>query len=202
MSYPAARPRRLRQNENLRRLVRQTHLTVDDVILPLFVRPGQSIDDPIGAMPGCSQMSIDVLVEECRQVAGMGIPGVILFGIPDEKDPVGTGAYDPKGIVPSSIRAIKAAVPDLLVWADVCMCEYTSHGHCGIIVDGGVDNDQTLPLLAKASVAYTDAGADVIAGGAGNISGDSSAAAIGPLGDASDSNGVTDGGAGSRRGHR
>ena len=163
MSFPITRMRRLRRTENLRRMVRETTLSVDDLILPLFVVPGNGIRNEIPSMPDVYHMSIDLLVEECREVHDLGIPGVILFGIPEHKDPVGSEGYAVDGIIPRAIRAVKDAVPDLLVWADVCLCEYTSHGHCGLIKNGIVDNDSTLPLLTKASVVYGAAGADVIA---------------------------------------
>ena len=163
MSFPATRMRRLRRTENLRRMVRETRLSPDDFVMPLFVQHGEGVREPIASMPGNFRMSVDTLVEECREIAGLGIPAVILFGIPAAKDPVGSEGYDEHGIVAEATRAIKAAVPDLLVWADVCMCEYTSHGHCGILSGHEVDNDATLPLLARESVVYAEAGADVIA---------------------------------------
>ena len=163
MSFPATRMRRLRRTENLRRMVRETRLSPDDFVMPLFVQHGEGVREPIASMPGNFRMSVDLLVEECREIAGLGIPSVILFGIPASKDPVGSEGYDEHGIVAEAIRAVKAAVPDLLVWADVCMCEYTSHGHCGILSGHEVDNDATLPLLARESVVYSEAGADVIA---------------------------------------
>ena len=163
MSFPATRMRRLRRTENLRRMVRETRLSPDDFVMPLFVQHGEGVREPIASMPGNFRMSVDTLVEECREIAGLGIPAVILFGIPAAKDPVGSEGYDEHGIVAEATRAIKAAVPDLLVWADVCMCEYTSHGHCGILSGHEVDNDATLPLLARESVVYAEAGADVMA---------------------------------------
>ena len=150
MSFPATRMRRLRRTENLRRMVRETRLSPDDFVMPLFVQHGEGVREPIASMPGNFRMSVDTLVEECREIAGLGIPAVILFGIPAAKDPVGSEGYDEHGIVAEATRAIKAAVPDLLVWADVCMCEYTSHGHCGILSGHEVDNDATLPLLRRA----------------------------------------------------
>jgi len=144
-------------------MVRETRLSPDDFVMPLFVQHGEGVREPIASMPGNFRMSVDLLVEECREIAGLGIPSVILFGIPASKDPVGSEGYDEHGIVAEAIRAVKAAVPDLLVWADVCMCEYTSHGHCGILSGHEVDNDATLPLLARESVVYSEAGADVIA---------------------------------------
>jgi len=144
-------------------MVRETRLSVDNLVLPLFVCHGTGVNEPIPSMPGVSRMSVDVLVEECKEVSALGIPGVILFGIPESKDPVGSEGYAEDGIIARAIRAVKAAEPELLVWADVCMCEYTSHGHCGILRGREVDNDATLPLLARESVVYAQAGADVIA---------------------------------------
>ncbi len=166
MSYPMNRPRRLRRGETWRRAVRETALTVNDLIYPMFVVEGEGVRIPVKSMPGVENLSVDELVKECREVAALGIPGVILFGVPpdEEKDPEGTGAYDPDGLVPRALRALKKEVPDLLVWADVCMCEYTSHGHCGLLNDDGeVDNDPTLMLLARAARVYAEAGADAVA---------------------------------------
>ena len=163
MSFPISRPRRLRRTETMRRMVRETHLDVEDLILPLFVCHGSGVRQPIGSMPGVERLSVDLLIEECREVRGLGIPGVILFGIPDRKDPAGSEAYAPDGIVSRAITAVKSAVPDLSVWADVCLCEYTDHGHCGLLRGDAVDNDATLPLLARAATTYASAGADVIA---------------------------------------
>jgi len=163
MSFPTNRPRRLRRSGQLRRMVRETEIGVGRLIYPLFVTHGKGVRNDIQSMPGCAQLSVDLLVEEAQQTFEAGVPGVILFGIPAEKDPVGSEGYDPQGIVPQAIRAIKKAVPELLVWGDVCLCEYTDHGHCGVIRNGDVDNDATLPLLARAAVVYAEAGADVIA---------------------------------------
>jgi len=166
MSFPTQRPRRLRQNETWRRMVRETELAVDDLILPLFVVPGEGTRNPVKSMPGVFQMSVDEIVNEAKEIQGLGIPAVILFGVPhdEDKDPQGTEAYNPEGLVPRAIRAIKDAVPDLLVWADVCMCEYTSHGHCGVLTEEGeVQNDPTLDLLAQAALVYAQAGADAVA---------------------------------------
>jgi porphobilinogen synthase len=147
----------------LRRLVQETRLSLDGVIEPLFVCPGDGVRRPIESMPGCAQTSIDVLVEDCATSHGLGIPAVILFGIPARKDAVGSEAYDDEGIVPRAIRAVKTAVPDLLVWADVCLCEFTDHGHCGVLRGNDVDNDATLPLLVREALACARAGADGVA---------------------------------------
>ena len=166
MSFPIYRPRRLRRGETWRRAVRETTLSANDLVYPLFVVGGEGVRKPVGSMPGVFNLSIDEIVKECREVFELGIPAVILFGVPedDEKDPEGTAAYDPEGLVPRAIQAIKAEVPELLVWADVCMCEYTSHGHCGILTDEGeVLNDPTLALLARAARVYAEAGADAVA---------------------------------------
>ncbi len=172
---PMLRPRRLRTSATLRSLVRETILTPADFIAPLFVRHGSGIRQPIKSMPGQYQLSIDQAVIEAGELAARGIPAVILFGIPDHKDACGSENYSPDGIIPSAIRAIKAACPDLLVITDMCFCEYTDHGHCGIInvpgdkhhvaalPHGYLLNDPTLELLAKASVVHADAGADIIA---------------------------------------
>ena len=166
MPFPTQRPRRLRKSENWRRLVRETFLSTDDLIVPLFVVPGEGVNNPVVSMPGVSQQSVDEIVKEAAEIHGLGIPAIILFGVPhdEDKDPEGTEAYNPEGLVPQSIRAIKEEVPDLLVWADVCMCEYTSHGHCGVLTEAGeVENDATLDLLAQASLTYAMAGADAVA---------------------------------------
>ena len=163
MPFPIHRPRRLRSTEAIRRLVRETRLDPANFILPLFVCPGEGIRRPIGSMPPQCQLSIDSVVEECREIRSLGIGGVILFGLPESKDEEASGAYDDQGIVQRAIRAIKRDTPDLLVITDVCNCEYTSHGHCGRIVDGDVDNDSTLEWLAKGAVSHARAGADVVA---------------------------------------
>jgi porphobilinogen synthase len=144
-------------------MVRETRLSPDDFILPLFVRPGKGLKNEIASMPGNYQLSVDTLVEECGASFDEGIGAVILFGIPEHKDALGTSAYDDNGIICESVRAIKSAVPDMTVITDVCMCEYTDHGHCGVIKDNDVDNDATLELLAKESLAHARAGADMIA---------------------------------------
>ncbi len=164
MSFPQVRPRRLRASAGWRRMVAETHLSAADFVYPLFVVPGENVTNPVVSMPGVAQLSIDRLVVEARRAFELGVPAVILFGIPEHKDPVGSAGYDEDGIVPRAIRALKQELPELLVWADVCLCEYTSHGHCGVLDDKGqVLNDETLPLLAKAAVAYARAGADAVA---------------------------------------
>ncbi len=169
MGFPKQRMRRLRQNENIRRLVRETRVSVDDLIMPLFVRPGKGIKQPISSMPGNYQMSIDKLTEEAKELEGLGIPGIILFGIPEKKDEMGSGAYADDGIVQKAIIAIKKATKNILVITDVCMCEYTNHGHCGFISKDektghfDVDNDMTLELLVKEAVSHAKAGADIVA---------------------------------------
>ena len=163
MQYHDYRPRRLRRNATLRRMTRETRLSVDNLILPLFVVPGKKVRNPVRSMPGVAQLSIDNVVAECREAHDLGIPAVILFGVPEAKDDVGSGAYDEDGIIQRAIPEIKAAVPDLMVITDVCLCEYTDHGHCGVIVDGDVDNDSTLDLLAQEAVSHAAAGADMVA---------------------------------------
>jgi porphobilinogen synthase len=157
------RLRRLRYNPLIRDMIRETILTKNDLIYPLFVVPGEKIKKEIKSMPGNYQMSIDVLVDECREVESLGIPAVILFGIPDHKDEVGSGAYDPEGIIQNAVRAIKSSVKKLLVITDVCMCEYTSHGHCGVLNGEEILNDETIELLAKEALSHAEAGADIIA---------------------------------------
>lgn len=163
MPFPEIRMRRLRKSEALRRLVRETTLTVDDLVMPLFVVPGQGVANPVTSMPGVAQLSVDRAVEECRRVADLGIPAVILFGVPEYKDATGSSAWNDQGVVQKAVRAIKSAVPDLCVITDVCLCEYTDHGHCGVIVGQDVDNDATLDLLAKEAVSHARAGADMVA---------------------------------------
>ncbi len=161
--YPTIRHRRLRYNPLVRDMVRETVLTKNDLIYPLFVVPGTKIKNPVKSMPGVFQLSIDELVKECKEVRDLGIPAIILFGIPDHKDEVGSGAYDANGIIQQAVRAIKAEVKDLLVITDVCMCEYTSHGHCGVLNGEEILNDETISLLAKEAVTHAEAGADIIA---------------------------------------
>jgi porphobilinogen synthase len=163
MAHPLFRPRRLRDKALLRKMTRETTLSVDDLMYPLFVVHGRGVREPIGSMPGQSRLSIDELVKEAKDVAGMGIPAILLFGIPAEKDPRGSEAWADDGIVQQAVRAVKDTVPDLLVVTDVCLCEYTSHGHCGIVEDGTVRNDPTLELLARTSVSLAEAGSDLIA---------------------------------------
>jgi porphobilinogen synthase len=163
MPFPIHRPRRLRATESLRRIVRETVLEPADFVLPLFVVEGEGVRKEIGSMPGNYQLSIDELLKECESCRALGIGGVILFGIPDHKDEEASQGYAENGIVQRAVRAIKANVPGLLVITDVCNCEYTSHGHCGKIVNGDVDNDITLGWLARAAVTHAQAGADIVA---------------------------------------
>ncbi len=163
MSFPIHRPRRLRSNETIRRMVRETRLTPDDFIYPLFVTFGKGVQKKISSMPGCFQLSVDNAVKEAESAFKLGIPGVILFGIPEHKDELGSGAYDPKGVIQKAVKAIKDRVPELLVITDVCLCEYTSHGHCGIIKGDKVLNDPTLEVLAKEALSHVRAGADIVA---------------------------------------
>jgi len=161
--FPVHRPRRLRKNETIRRMVRETSLSPDRFIYPLFVTFGKGVRKEISSMPGCFQESVDRIKKHAKEVYSLGIPSILLFGIPEQKDEIGSGAYDPHGVVQRAIKAIKDSVPGLYVITDVCMCEYTSHGHCGIIRDGDVDNDSTLELLAKEAVSHAKAGADMVA---------------------------------------
>ena len=163
MNFPAVRLRRLRQTAALRALVRETELSVSHLVQPYFVRAGRNIRKPIGSMPGQFQLSVDQLIRAATEAARCGVPAVILFGIPERKDAQASGAFAPNGIVPTAVRALKKALPELLVITDVCLCEYTSHGHCGLVRQGKVLNDPTLAVLAKAAVAHADAGADIIA---------------------------------------
>ena len=157
------RTRRLRQTVALRNMVRENHVRVDELIYPLFVMEGENLAEPVESMPGICQYSLDRMNEELDRVKEAGIPAILIFGIPAHKDEVGSGAYDEHGIVQEAIRRIKKDYPDLIVIADVCLCEYTSHGHCGLIKDGVILNDETLPLLAKSAVSYAEAGADIVA---------------------------------------
>ncbi|MBI2815588.1 MAG: porphobilinogen synthase [Acidobacteria bacterium] len=164
MSFPITRPRRLRRNALMRSFIQETRLSPKNFVYPLFVCPGSGVKHEISSMPGNYHFSIDRVGEECREVAGLGIPAVLLFGIPEAKDETGSGAYGESSIVAQAVRAIRKVVgDDLLIICDVCLCEYTSHGHCGVIKEGAVDNDPTLELLARASVSYAQAGADIVA---------------------------------------
>jgi len=162
-NFPRLRLRRLRSTGMLRSLVRETHIDVMDLVYPLFVEDSSGRSQEVESMPGISRHSLDRLSEEIDEIVRLGIPAVILFGIPARKDEVGSGAYDPNGIIQRTVPAIKTRHPDLLVITDVCLCEYTSHGHCGVVVDGSVDNDRTLDLLARTAVSHAQAGADIIA---------------------------------------
>jgi porphobilinogen synthase len=163
MNFPIYRPRRLRRNERLRELIRETTLEPRNFIYPLFVGPGKDKAQPISSMPGIAQLSVDRVAGECAEVQSLGISAVILFGIPEQKDARGSEAYAERGIVQQTIKAIKEKFPDLLVITDVCLCEYTDHGHCGVIKNGDVDNDATLELLAREALSHAQAGADIVA---------------------------------------
>lgn len=163
MYFPTYRMRRLRATEALRSMIRENHLRVTDLIYPMFVRPGRGEARPVPSMPGVFQFSVDKLVDDVREVASLKIPAIILFGIPEHKDEMATEAYADNGIVQQAIRAIKDAVPSMTVITDVCLCEYTSHGHCGIVRDGKILNDPTLELLAKEAISHCKAGADMVA---------------------------------------
>jgi porphobilinogen synthase len=163
MHFPRYRPRRLRANENFRRLIRETTITVNDLIYPLFVRPGKGIKNPISSMPGCYQLSVDELTKEAQEIYELGIPGIILFGIPEKKDERASEAYAADGIIQRAVQALKDAVPNLLIITDVCLCEYTSHGHCGLVKDGVILNDPTLELLARQALSHVTAGAAMVA---------------------------------------
>ncbi|MFB0559596.1 MAG: porphobilinogen synthase [Dehalococcoidales bacterium] len=162
-SFPELRLRRLRRTEGLRALFRETRVEVSDLIYPLFVIEGSQTKDEIASMPGIFRYSADLLPKEAEEIARLSLPAVILFGIPQHKDELGSGAYHPEGVIQQAVRIIKKAVPELVVVTDVCLCEYTSHGHCGVVVDGYVDNDKTLELLAKTAVSHAQAGADIVA---------------------------------------
>ena len=162
--FPSVRGRRLRRTQALRDMVRETTLSPKDFIYPLFVVPGRGVRVPIDPMPGQAQLSIDHLLEEAAEAHGLGIPAVLLFGIPSHKDADGAEAYDPNGVIQEAVGALKSALPEMVVITDVCLCEYTDHGHCGVLLDDGtVDNDATLPLLAKTAVSHATAGADIVA---------------------------------------
>jgi len=163
MSFPHIRMRRLRRTDALRRMVRETRIHADQLVLPLFVRPGDGVRRPIPSMPGNYQFSVDELVKECHEAALLGVPAVLLFGIPSGKDPMGSEGYAMDGIVQRAVHAVKGDLPNLVVITDVCLCEYTSHGHCGIVRDNEVDNDATLEFLARMAVSHARAGADIVA---------------------------------------
>jgi porphobilinogen synthase len=163
MSFPVCRLRRCRQNATIRRMVRQARLGVDDLIAPLFVVYGSGIKEEIPSLPGNYHLSVDRLLEECQELHELGVPAVLLFGLPRQKDPLASEAYDEKAVVPAAIRALKEALPELVVIADTCLCAYTSHGHCGVLNNGYVENDATLDLIGKTALNYARAGADVIA---------------------------------------
>lgn len=161
--FPELRLRRLRRTEALRSMVRESHVDVKDLIYPLFVVEGSHLKQEVASMSGVFRYSPDLLPRELEEIAGLGIPAVLLFGIPQKKDEVGSSAYDPEGVVQQAIRVIKGSTPELVVLTDVCLCEYTDHGHCGVVTDGYVDNDRTLELLAEMAVSHAEAGADIVA---------------------------------------
>ncbi|SHO51079.1 porphobilinogen synthase [Desulfopila aestuarii] len=163
MVFPDYRPRRLRQNSTFRGLIRETHLSADQFIYPLFVQPGKNVREEIPSMPGVFRISIDQLAAEAKECLGLGIRSVILFGLPDKKDAMGTGAHIKDGIIQRAIREIKNKVPEMMVVTDVCLCEYTDHGHCGCLINQEVDNDATLEILAKTALSHAQAGADMVA---------------------------------------
>ncbi len=163
MPFPLYRPRRLRESPLLRKMVRETQLRVDDFVYPLFAVHGRGVREPIASMPGQFRLSVDELLRECKDAASIGIPAVLLFGLPADKDPRGSEAYAEDGIIQQAVRAVKETIPDLLVVTDVCLCEYTSHGHCGVVEEGRVRNDPTLDLLARTAVSHVEAGADMVA---------------------------------------
>lgn len=163
MGFPKNRMRRLRSSPTMRRLVRQTNVSVDDLVYPFFVREGERIKEPIKSMTGCFHFSPDTIIAEAAEVASLGIPAVLLFGLPGRKDEIGSEAWAENGVVQQAIRQIKKATPELLVITDVCLCEFTSHGHCGVIKNGKVDNDSTCELLAKTALSHAQAGADIVA---------------------------------------
>jgi len=162
-TFPEYRPRRLRRTEALRRLVRETHLDPSQLVLPLFVRAGERVRQPVGSMPGVAQTSVDEMLRDAEAAARAGVGGVLLFGIPERKDATGSSAWDDDGPVQRAVRALKRELPDLVTITDVCMCEYTDHGHCGVLVNGEVDNDATLELLAREALSHARTGADIVA---------------------------------------
>lgn len=163
MRFPSYRPRRLRKNERFREMIRETHVRPDDMILPLFVCPGKGVRRTISSMPGHFQLSIDELIKEVKEARSLGILGVILFGIPEKKDEMGSESYSESGIIQRALRSLKDEVDGITLITDVCLCEYTSHGHCGVVRDGGVVNDETLELLARQALSHVKAGADMVA---------------------------------------
>jgi porphobilinogen synthase len=163
MTHPLYRPRRLRESTLIRRIVRETRLGVENLILPMFAVHGRGVREPIGSMPGVSRLSVDELLKEAKDAASMGIPAVLLFGIPQSKDPRGSEAYAEDGIVQQVARAVKETIPDLLVITDVCLCQYTSHGHCGLVEDGRIKNDASVELLARVALSHVESGADLVA---------------------------------------
>jgi len=163
MSFPVTRLRRLRRTDSLRALVRETRLSLDDVVMPLFACPGEGVVRPVTGLEGIAQRSVDEVVREAAELSSLGVRAVILFGIPEEKDDEGSGAWADDGIVQRALRAVRAEVPGLTLVTDVCLCEYTSHGHCGVLRDGEIENDDTLELLARTAVSHVEAGADVVA---------------------------------------
>lgn len=163
MLFPDYRPRRLRQSSAFRRMIRETVLTTHDLILPLFAIDGKNVKNPIASMPGNYQLSIDNLVKIAKEAYGLGVPAIMLFGIPEKKDTMGTEAYRPDGIVQKAVQELKAGVPDLAIITDICLCQYTNHGHCGCLDGENVDNDATLDLLAKIAISHAKAGADMVA---------------------------------------
>ena len=162
-TFPITRLRRLRRTDALRSLVRETKLDLGDLVYPVFVCPGEGIEEPLEGLPGIGRRSVDLLCEEAEEVARMGIPGLLLFGIPEEKDEAASGAYDENGIVQRALRALKERTPGLVLMTDVCLCEYTSHGHCGVVREGEILNDLSLELLARTAVSHVEAGADIVA---------------------------------------
>ena len=163
MLFPDYRPRRMRQSRAFRRMIRETQLSVDDLILPMFAVSGKHVKNPIPSMPGQFQLSIDNVVKLARRAHDLAIPGIILFGLPDKKDPLGTGAYAKNGIVQQAVKAVKDSLPDLAVITDVCLCQYTDHGHCGVVEGNTVDNDASLDLIARTALSHCRAGADMVA---------------------------------------
>ena len=163
MIFPDYRPRRLRKNESFRSMIRETHLSAAQLIYPLFVMPGKNKKEEISSMPGVYRMSVDLLGEEAKHCLSLGVNSVILFGLPEEKDPTGSGAHAKDGIIQRAIRELKNKTPEMIVVTDVCLCEYTDHGHCGCLINGDVDNDATLEILAKTALSHAQAGADMVA---------------------------------------